>query len=1103
MQNADANASSVLENHTHADLSASVSPQKETFQKRLKHLYYRSQPRRPTRSIYTPAKRARASSTNAHPVQEQNAKFLSTNMRSARTTANNPNGDVSSGSPIMNNARGQNPHDSTNESTKPATAMDNKNKSTLAKSQRPDAAAMPNGIAQRTESNATNLRKSHQANGFSFNHSSTNKSNASQSASPLQSSHQSHAHQLHCNTNANVTDSLPNGVTNNSNNARPSLSKGSPRRRARERASTLWEQLVAAQQQIDSEPRVDPRFVSGRRPLDCLSSLSTTLAVTLFPNGFVRHEPSAIACLEHAPTNLPAALSTSRSLSSPNKAGSVSLGARQPNIASQQRLPYDRASKDFLTALDLGLIPPEEDLPDPEHRHYYDGCLVAEVHDFRSLPPFAFDDPPAAWRKNGLHSRILLRPDVYTYLSDIEHITRDVDEDVALLVEQRLLLAMNPRLRLDPQPCVERYFKHMDARSSVSQLNIARNTRGRRVTTDFRRAPVPSLSSAALMLIAGAEKQQSKSRSSQLGERVVGNASSMAPIPTLSSGVSGGAARTAPNVHSAFPSVSVGQNPSAMQTTGPEHDLSRSRTLTASSPSVSAKSPGGVSANERRHIHPPPIIFSTQRPDPAAAPGKQGAGNTIGVRNQQERLRSIQLLLPHRNVALLLQRLQSMSAGGGEAEKRALQQVVANISKNGGQQLCILDLVRRPGRGCELLIWRGVAADKARDMTKVPLGNVDDATKFLNQFKAIMKKEGYYCLYDGTPQSGGSISASHQQAKRRAGSESQQQPQSQQAPGLASAEQQGQQLQRQQGLRQQQVQRQQGATMRPNSLPGGLHRPVQAPPQGQHLQHAQQRASRQQGPSQSQTQPQQPPQQPQTQPQPVPSQQPQPQQPQQPQQRQPMMPRQQPRRQFYLEQMIQNQPQRREKPVGQNPHGIGSALGAGNPSQLAFSQQLAAGLGQPKSPGLPQNVGVNGSLPISGGQLLRGSVPGSMSTLGNQGLSSAQMHQLQMRQLQQQQQMRDAGRNMLATSAQATYLPMNALAQRNATLGGRPGAGGAAAQQRTSQGVPQGVPPGLAPSSIGIDMGVLTQQRLQQFKQPRENSEASAKAAASSRSSKR
>mmetsp|Transcript_2051 Transcript_2051/g.8068 ORF Transcript_2051/g.8068 Transcript_2051/m.8068 type:complete len:699 (-) Transcript_2051:396-2492(-) len=162
-----------------------------------------------------------------------------------------------------------------------------------------------------------------------------------------------------------------------------------------------------------------------------------------------------------------------------------SQAAQKPPL----RYPYNRHSRDFLLALDLGLIPPREDLPDPGSCSYVAGCLVAELHDHRS--------------NTAIRSRkILLRPDGLSIVNDINHldVASDGEEFLGLFVESDILRVTK---RVDLRPFDAERFHRYGYRSST-KLNICRMPGFAKRQSEAR---IP-LTSQALVLVAGANARR-------------------------------------------------------------------------------------------------------------------------------------------------------------------------------------------------------------------------------------------------------------------------------------------------------------------------------------------------------------------------------------------------------------------------------------------------------------------------------------------------------------------------------------------------------------------------------------------------------------------
>ena len=181
----------------------------------------------------------------------------------------------------------------------------------------------------------------------------------------------------------------------------------------------------------EEEAEADPLITNGVYPLDSLKGVRVSFTVNLFPGGF--------------------------SIEGQNEAH-----------------PYDREYKDFLHCIDTGILPADALLDIGGHVDftYYDGCLIAEVRDHRF--PRQLDLKPEV-------HRVLLRPDNQTVTSDLRTICRrfqNLTMDDILLLERHMLLAIQPRLCLDPSPVVARIATHLhrsNARVQVSNGSLYKN----------------------------------------------------------------------------------------------------------------------------------------------------------------------------------------------------------------------------------------------------------------------------------------------------------------------------------------------------------------------------------------------------------------------------------------------------------------------------------------------------------------------------------------------------------------------------------------------------------------------------------------------------
>ncbi|KAJ8908538.1 hypothetical protein NDN08_005244 [Rhodosorus marinus] len=217
--------------------------------------------------------------------------------------------------------------------------------------------------------------------------------------------------------------------------------------------STLNEKLYVAREKA-KKAIGNPQFSPLGSSVDLVADLRVSFTIHLYIDGYTK--------VDAVPPN-------------------GSQAAQKPPL----RYPYNRHSRDFLLALDLGLIPPREDLPDPGSCSYVAGCLVAELHDHRS--------------NTAIRSRkILLRPDGLSIVNDINHldVASEGEEFVGLFVESDILRVTK---RVDLRPFDAERFHRYGYRSST-KLNICRMPGFAKRLSEAR---IP-LTSQALVLVAGA-----------------------------------------------------------------------------------------------------------------------------------------------------------------------------------------------------------------------------------------------------------------------------------------------------------------------------------------------------------------------------------------------------------------------------------------------------------------------------------------------------------------------------------------------------------------------------------------------------------------------
>lgn len=501
------------------------------------------------------------------------------------------------------------------------------------------------------------------------------------------------------NNNLSINNSIrsiptPNGRLPNATNGAPRLrstplpSSSQQQNQSNQLVNTLpsvYDRIARAHRFSELRTKPDPRFIAGHRALESMGALKSSLAVSLFDNGFVRHDH----ILGHA----------------------MGINASGGNeILSLARLPYSPASQHFLKSLENGILPDEDDLPEPSLRTYYEGCLVAEVFDYRGVCDEAIDASGASWRKRAWFQRVLLRPDSCSHVADVNLITCALDDDkYALAFESRLLSAKHPNLDLDPTPQLQFGVNNGVTKNPVFAPHaggVIRRKRLRERCGDV--PPRPPVSMSALLLIDAAEKNQTRSllmKSNDTSARTPAATEAGAELP--------------------------------------EH-------LRWAGESTAQIARGGMEFSESAKARgvPPTVLFEKAN---ERHPPTRCASYTSGSKNH-ERLRTIRLLFADRNSSHIIRTTRNAQKYGTatQAQIQLMQKTLAGLNRK-GQPVCVLELVSRPARGCDVALFRGMIGDKARDVNKIELATVEEAHNFLNQFKKILDREGYICIQDGDP----------------------------------------------------------------------------------------------------------------------------------------------------------------------------------------------------------------------------------------------------------------------------------------------------------------------------------------------------------------
>lgn len=274
------------------------------------------------------------------------------------------------------------------------------------------------------------------------------------------------------------------------------------------RVGDLWESLCELQTSLANHAGPFNPFIPKTRALDMMNTLQPTFRIHLFPDGYARDVPKSGSLLNNNATNYaPQPLSdlSKKATSSPRTPKTNVLTSSSP--AALPRYPYDRTSRYFLKALELGVIPPREELPELSQCRFYNGCLIAEVFDYRE-------------GVFGPGTKVLLKPDYCSFVSDMNVLTDGLDLETALKVEEGVLLELSRYNDFGPDVVLPTGYKTGRISSPVSPVNLLYLPRPHPAPA-YARSPALDKSTAALMLIAGADKYKEIVRNRNEAVRVL------------------------------------------------------------------------------------------------------------------------------------------------------------------------------------------------------------------------------------------------------------------------------------------------------------------------------------------------------------------------------------------------------------------------------------------------------------------------------------------------------------------------------------------------------------------------------------------------------
>ncbi|XP_057477922.1 protein PHYTOCHROME-DEPENDENT LATE-FLOWERING-like isoform X1 [Actinidia eriantha] len=139
--------------------------------------------------------------------------------------------------------------------------------------------------------------------------------------------------------------------------------------------------------------------------------------------------------------------------------------------------PYDRASETLFCAIENGCLPGDilDDLP----CKYVNGALLCEIRDYRNILPQNGDIASSMENSPVIH-KVVLQMCMESVVKDISSISNDSwTYNDMLEFESRILKALQPDLRLDPKPIVDRFCEKPPAEKL--NLGISWNRKKRKL----------------------------------------------------------------------------------------------------------------------------------------------------------------------------------------------------------------------------------------------------------------------------------------------------------------------------------------------------------------------------------------------------------------------------------------------------------------------------------------------------------------------------------------------------------------------------------------------------------------------------------------------
>jgi hypothetical protein len=218
-----------------------------------------------------------------------------------------------------------------------------------------------------------------------------------------------------------------------------------------------WRDINAKVERSEAKPAaaaaVPVAMVPSTSSVDAITSLQPSLSINLYPGGF-------------------------------------SIDGR-PNAHV-----YEAAHMPLLRSISAGKLPVGSllDVPNTEHLQFHNGCLLAEIRDYRM--PLSKQPHNSS---STITRRVLLQADHLNTIADVEHIRRVCGSELsaadALKVEQDLMMRMQTPVCLEPSP-------NLSLVCNYSQFirNAARGTNPRPPLSSYRYQRMPTEEEQRILL---------------------------------------------------------------------------------------------------------------------------------------------------------------------------------------------------------------------------------------------------------------------------------------------------------------------------------------------------------------------------------------------------------------------------------------------------------------------------------------------------------------------------------------------------------------------------------------------------------------------------